>query len=77
MWSLNVILERVDIVETVDKLGGRSVAEALGAPKLAEVVGDVLQEDSDDEHAEQGRHSNVYAAQAQQQRRQALHHQPT
>ncbi len=69
MWSLNVIFECVDIVETVDKLGGRSVAETLGAPKLAEVVGDVLQEDSDDEHAEQWGHSNIYAAQAQQQRR--------
>ncbi len=52
IWCLNVILQRVNIVETVHELGGGAVAEALGAPELAKVVGDVLQEDPDEEHAQ-------------------------
>jgi hypothetical protein len=74
IWCLNVILQCVNIVETVHELGGGAVAEALGAPELAEVVGDVLQEDPDEEHAQQGRQPDVDCADAKQQQSNAFHH---
>ena len=67
----------LDVMEGIHKGGVVTVDGALGPSKLTKVVGDILEEDANQQHAEEGRQDDLHAYQPAHQPSEALDKEPS